>query len=65
MSKHRHLSVAAIGPLRAHSTPEPEQPPPQPDDDPQPNEQPLPQHAPIEEPQPKPHPVQALARENP
>lgn len=49
----------------AHSTPDPEQPTPQPDDDPQPNEQPLPQHAPIEEPQPKPHPVQARGSENP
>ncbi|WP_374362844.1 hypothetical protein [Pseudoduganella danionis] len=62
MSPHHDQTSAAMFVQRTHSTPDPEQPPPQPDDDPQPNERPLPQHAPIEEPQPKPHPVQAAAQ---
>lgn len=57
-----YLSKPCGAMRRAHSTPEPEHPPVQPDDDPQPDERPLPQHAPIEEPQPKPHPVQAIGR---
>ncbi|GJI98355.1 hypothetical protein RugamoR57_50730 [Duganella caerulea] len=42
---------------RAHTTPEPDMPPPQPEKDPPPDNMPLPDHAPIEEPQPKQPPV--------
>ena len=42
---------------RAHSTPDPEVPPPQPEKDPPPDNMPVPDHAPIEEPTPKAPPL--------
>jgi hypothetical protein len=42
---------------RAHSTPEPDQPKPQPDKAPPPDDMPLPEQAPIEEPQPPKPPI--------
>jgi hypothetical protein len=45
--------------IRAHSTPEPDMPPPQPEKDPPPDNMPMPDQAPIEEPQPKQPPLKA------
>jgi hypothetical protein len=41
----------------AHSTPDPEVPPPQPEKDPPPDNMPMPDQAPIEEPTPKAPPI--------
>ena len=41
----------------AHSTPEPDMPPPKPEKDPPPDETPLPEQAPIEEQQPPQPPI--------
>jgi hypothetical protein len=43
--------------VRAHSTPDPEVPPPTPEKDPPPDDMPMPEHAPIEEPTPPRAPV--------
>ncbi|WP_229217918.1 hypothetical protein [Rugamonas apoptosis] len=43
---------------RAHSTPEPDIPPPKPEKEPPPDEMPSPDHAPIEEPTPPRAPIQ-------
>ncbi|NRR28752.1 hypothetical protein HSX11_01005 [Oxalobacteraceae bacterium] len=53
-----HASQPGIPPaLRAHITPEPDEPPPKPEKDPPPHEQPLPEQAPIEEPTPPAPPI--------
>jgi protein TonB len=46
--------------IRAHSTPDPETPPPQPEKDPPPDNTPLPEQAPIEEPTPPKPPIKTL-----
>jgi protein TonB len=43
--------------LHAHSTPEPDMPPVEPEKDPPPDNTPMPEHAPIEEPTPPKVPV--------
>ena len=45
--------------VRAHSTPDPDVPPPQPEKDPPPDNMPVPDQAPIEEPEPKAPPIKA------
>lgn len=44
---------------RAHTTPEPDMPPPTPETDPPPDNMPLPDQAPIEEPKPPEPPIKA------
>lgn len=44
-------------PHHAHTTPEPDVPPPKPEKEPPPDNMPLPDHAPIEEPQPPAAPI--------
>lgn len=46
---------------RAHTTPEPDMPPPQPEKEPPPDEMPMPDHAPIEEPTPPRAPVKDIS----
>jgi hypothetical protein len=45
--------------IRAHSTPEPDIPPPEPEKDPPPDNTPLPETPPIEEPEPPQPPMKA------
>jgi hypothetical protein len=50
-------------PMRhAHTTPEPDIPPPEPQKDPPPDNTPLPEHAPVEEPTPPKIPVKTQRR---
>jgi protein TonB len=51
------MSATAQRTYRAHITPDPETPPPQPEKDPPPDNYPTPEHAPIEEPEPPKTPV--------
>lgn len=48
----------AVPVWRAHTTPEPDMPPPKPEKEPPPDEMPSPEHAPIEEPTPPRTPIQ-------
>jgi hypothetical protein len=51
------MTAIDSNPLHAHSTPDPEVPPPQPEKDPPPDNMPMPEQAPIEEPTPKAPPI--------
>jgi len=55
--------VSADTVRRAHSTPDPEVPPPEPEKDPPPDNTPLPDLPPIEEPEPPQPPIKAALRQ--
>jgi hypothetical protein len=51
-------ALSVVPARRAHTTPEPDVPPPKPEKEPPPDEMPSPDHAPIEEPTPHRAPIQ-------